>query len=346
MSITVNLPSVLATHAGGVRTLRASGRTLGEAVADVAAQYPALGPRLRDKDGNPYPFVVFYLNDEDVRFRGGFAAPVQDGDEVTVIPAIAGCERHLLLLHRRCTPCSRTSVAAPPLRSRPRPGADGSLSCRRGRDRKRAREIAVREPTVRFHPRAFQPPARDRTPEPDRAGLPVHHALEVGAERMRPALVAHVPTGRDVPDRAGRCAGLLHLTQRDSQATPRRAFHRSLPGAVLAVGGHAGEHAVKRQPRLPACRGAIRRGWQHGADAGHRGQDRSASRCPTNHLESPVEAFEVVVQANAPTLVRRSVGALATGRCRCADYICNLRLRSTDCVWSLRQTWRLIMVTA
>src|SRR5437588_10678242 len=90
MPITLNLPSVLATHAGGVRTVAASGRTLGEAVADVAARYPALGPRLRDKDGNPYPFVVFYLNDEDVRFRCGFAAPVQDGDEVTVIPAIAG----------------------------------------------------------------------------------------------------------------------------------------------------------------------------------------------------------------------------------------------------------------
>jgi molybdopterin synthase sulfur carrier subunit len=90
MAITVNLPSVLATHAGGVRTLQASGRTLGEAVADVAARYPALGPRLRDEDGNPYPFVVFYVNDEDVRFRGGFGAPVADGDEVTVIPAIAG----------------------------------------------------------------------------------------------------------------------------------------------------------------------------------------------------------------------------------------------------------------
>jgi len=90
MSITVNLPSVLAAHAGGVRSLQASGRTLGDAVADVAARYPALGPRLRDKDGNPYPFVVFYVNEEDVRFRGGFAAPVRDGDEVTVIPAIAG----------------------------------------------------------------------------------------------------------------------------------------------------------------------------------------------------------------------------------------------------------------
>lgn len=90
MAITLNLPSVLAAHAGGARTLEASGRTVGEAVADVAMRFPTLGSRLRDKDGNPYPFVVFYLNDEDVRFRGGFAAPLADGDEVTVIPAIAG----------------------------------------------------------------------------------------------------------------------------------------------------------------------------------------------------------------------------------------------------------------
>ncbi len=90
MTITLHLPSVLAAHAGGARSLEAQGRTLGDAVTDVVARYPALGPRLRDKDGNPYPFVVYYLNDEDVRFRGGFAAAVRDGDEVTVIPAIAG----------------------------------------------------------------------------------------------------------------------------------------------------------------------------------------------------------------------------------------------------------------
>src|SRR5256714_11971896 len=88
MPITLNLPSVLATHAGGVRTLAASGRTLGEAVADVAARYPTLGPRLRDKDGNPYPFVVFYLNAQDVRFRGGFATPGQDWDDATVLSAV------------------------------------------------------------------------------------------------------------------------------------------------------------------------------------------------------------------------------------------------------------------
>jgi molybdopterin synthase sulfur carrier subunit len=90
MAITLHLPSVLAAHAGGARTIQAAGRTVGEAVADVATRYPALGPRLRDNAGQPYRFVNFYLNEEDVRFRGGFAAPVQDGDEVTVIPAIAG----------------------------------------------------------------------------------------------------------------------------------------------------------------------------------------------------------------------------------------------------------------
>jgi len=56
----------------------------------VATRYPNLAPRLRDETGQPYPFVTFYLNDEDIRFNGGFDAPVSDGDELTVVPAIAG----------------------------------------------------------------------------------------------------------------------------------------------------------------------------------------------------------------------------------------------------------------
>jgi len=90
MPVTVNLPSILARLAGGQRALAASGRTLGELVADLATRYPELGPRLRDDAGKPYPFVTFYLNDRDARFVGGFAATVADGDEVTVVPAIAG----------------------------------------------------------------------------------------------------------------------------------------------------------------------------------------------------------------------------------------------------------------
>ena len=90
MSITITLPTVLAKLAGDQRTIEAKGATLGDAVADAAARYPQLAPRLRDGQGNPYPFVTFYLNDEDIRFNGGFDAPVTDGDELTVVPAIAG----------------------------------------------------------------------------------------------------------------------------------------------------------------------------------------------------------------------------------------------------------------
>ncbi|HXJ31623.1 MAG TPA: MoaD/ThiS family protein [Gemmatimonadales bacterium] len=90
MSIQINIPNVLAALADGQRNMEAQGGTLGEAVADVAARYPKLAPRLRDDHGNPYKFVVFYVNDEDSRFHGGFEAKLQDGDEVTIVPAISG----------------------------------------------------------------------------------------------------------------------------------------------------------------------------------------------------------------------------------------------------------------
>ena len=89
MPATLFLPAILAKLADS-KQLTADGATVGELVAGVAARYPALAPRLRDDQGNPYPFVTFYLNDEDIRFKGGFAAAVQDGDELTVVPAIAG----------------------------------------------------------------------------------------------------------------------------------------------------------------------------------------------------------------------------------------------------------------
>lgn len=86
---TLYLPAILARLAD-TKAIESTGPTVGDLVADVAARYPALGPRLRDADGQPYAFVTFYLNDDDIRFRGGFAAPLADGDEVTVVPAIAG----------------------------------------------------------------------------------------------------------------------------------------------------------------------------------------------------------------------------------------------------------------
>jgi molybdopterin converting factor small subunit len=89
MPVTLYLPTVLAKLADS-REIAASGATVGDVVADVSQRYPALAPRLRDEAGNPYPFVTFYLNDEDIRFHGGFQAPVSEGDELAVVPAIAG----------------------------------------------------------------------------------------------------------------------------------------------------------------------------------------------------------------------------------------------------------------
>jgi sulfur-carrier protein len=90
MAVTFSLPTILARLANGEATLEANGTTLGEVVAGVAQRFPQLATRLQDESGGPYPFVAFYLNDEDARFRGGFEAPVSDGDEITVVAAISG----------------------------------------------------------------------------------------------------------------------------------------------------------------------------------------------------------------------------------------------------------------
>ena len=86
----INLPSVLTPLAGGHQTLDATGDTVGQAIDDIARRFPALSPRLRDSHGAPYPFVTIYLNDEDIRFLGGFETPVRPSDELSVVPAVAG----------------------------------------------------------------------------------------------------------------------------------------------------------------------------------------------------------------------------------------------------------------
>ncbi len=88
--ITIHIPSVLSKLADGQRSLEASGATLGQAIDDVVQRHPQLAPRLRAENGEPYSFVTFYLNDEDIRFSGGFDTAVTDGDEVVIVPAIAG----------------------------------------------------------------------------------------------------------------------------------------------------------------------------------------------------------------------------------------------------------------
>ncbi len=90
MPIALHLPAVLARLTDGQSVVEGSGETVGAVLTDVTTRYPALAPRLRDETGAPHPFVTIYVNDDDVRLAGGLHARVRDGDEITVVPAIAG----------------------------------------------------------------------------------------------------------------------------------------------------------------------------------------------------------------------------------------------------------------
>ncbi len=90
MPVPVLLPSALAAQVGGQRRLDANGATVGAILDDVVSRFPDVGPRLRDDRGGVYPFVTVYLNDEDIRLVDGFATAVKDGDEIVIVPAVAG----------------------------------------------------------------------------------------------------------------------------------------------------------------------------------------------------------------------------------------------------------------
>jgi molybdopterin converting factor small subunit len=59
-------------------------------IADIEVTFPALGTQIKDESGKLRRFINIYVNDEDIRFLGGDAYAFQDGDEVMLIPSIAG----------------------------------------------------------------------------------------------------------------------------------------------------------------------------------------------------------------------------------------------------------------
>jgi molybdopterin converting factor small subunit len=89
MAIEVRIPTILRTYTAGAKSVEGSGGTLDELITDLDARHGGLRDRLVD-DAGLRRFVNVYLNDEDVRFIGGLSAAVQDGDTVTVLPAVAG----------------------------------------------------------------------------------------------------------------------------------------------------------------------------------------------------------------------------------------------------------------
>ncbi len=89
MPVQVSIPTILRPLTDGAKAVDGTGTTLAEVFDDLEGRHPGLRDRLVD-GGKLRRFVNVYVNDEDVRFLGGLATPVADGDAVTVLPAVAG----------------------------------------------------------------------------------------------------------------------------------------------------------------------------------------------------------------------------------------------------------------
>ena len=89
MAIEVKIPTIMRTFTDGAKSVTGEGETLAILIQDLEAKHPGIADRLLE-DGALRRFVNVYVNDEDVRFLGGLDAPLADGDEVVVLPAVAG----------------------------------------------------------------------------------------------------------------------------------------------------------------------------------------------------------------------------------------------------------------
>ena len=90
MSATVRIPSQLRPLSGGAGELVLEGSTVGEVLKALDAAHGGFADRLFDDSGNLRRFVNIFLADEDVRFLQGLGTPVQDGQTISIVPAVAG----------------------------------------------------------------------------------------------------------------------------------------------------------------------------------------------------------------------------------------------------------------
>lgn len=90
MAVKVLIPTPLRNLTNEQESVDAEGGTIGEVFADLERRHPGLNERLCDESGEIRRFVNVYVNQEDIRFMDGKNTSVADGDEVSIVPAIAG----------------------------------------------------------------------------------------------------------------------------------------------------------------------------------------------------------------------------------------------------------------
>lgn len=90
MPVKIRIPTPLQKLTANQAEVAASGASIKDLLADLERQYPGLKERLYDDRGSLRRFINFYVNNEDIRFLKGETTPIKEGDEVSIVPAIAG----------------------------------------------------------------------------------------------------------------------------------------------------------------------------------------------------------------------------------------------------------------
>ncbi|MCL4179946.1 MAG: MoaD/ThiS family protein [Verrucomicrobia bacterium] len=90
MPIQVRIPTPLRKLTNNEELVEITAPTIGAAIAELQSRYPGIRERLLDEKGAVRRFVNVYLNEEDIRFLQNQETPLKDGDEISIIPAIAG----------------------------------------------------------------------------------------------------------------------------------------------------------------------------------------------------------------------------------------------------------------
>ena len=90
MSVLVRIPTPLRRMTGGKDKVEVESSTLGEMVESLESEYPGFKERLVDENGELRYFVNIYVNGEDVRFLQGLETVTNTGDEISIVPAVAG----------------------------------------------------------------------------------------------------------------------------------------------------------------------------------------------------------------------------------------------------------------
>ena len=91
MAVTLSIPTALRQYTGGAAAVTLASGPVGQLLANLVEQHPQLGKQLYNEQGQLRNFVNIYVGDEDIRFLDGLETKLKEGEEISIVPAIAGC---------------------------------------------------------------------------------------------------------------------------------------------------------------------------------------------------------------------------------------------------------------